>query len=218
MQETTRHLDAFAYLPPKGIFEYRRDRPIYDEQRHSAGLSLIIRGRVKLTTTMEGGAQTVIGIFRENEFFGAVSLLGGQFREQATALDDTAVMTWTREEVEAQIERHPRLGISLIQVFVARCQDFGGRIQSLALDKMAERLGLSLIRFAKSGTPEPEGWVRIPPLTHEVLSRYIGTSREIVTTQLGQYRRLGLVRYSRKAIHVYPEALAEHIRKADRND
>ena len=66
--------------------------------------------------------------------------------------------------------------------------------------------------IARSGTREADGAVRIPPLTHQVLSGYVGTSREVITAEMNQLRRQGFVRYSRKAIQVYPEALTEHLR------
>jgi len=45
------------------------------------------------------------------------------------------------------------------------------------------------------------------PITHELLSRYVATSRELVTQRMNEFRRLGYVRYSRKEIVLYPEAL-----------
>ncbi|PWT99683.1 MAG: hypothetical protein C5B51_26755, partial [Terriglobia bacterium] len=50
-----------------------------------------------------------------------------------------------------------------------------------------------------------------PPLTHQLLSEYVGTSREIVTFQMNYLRQKGLLRYSRKGIQVYVEALREYL-------
>ena len=63
-----------------------------------------------------------------------------------------------------------------------------------------------LIDFARSGTRQADGAVQIPPLTHETLSGYIGTSREIVTFHMNQLRRQGFLRYSRKGIQLFPDA------------
>jgi Mn-dependent DtxR family transcriptional regulator len=48
-------------------------------------------------------------------------------------------------------------------------------------------------------------------LTHQVISEYVGTSREIVTFQMNHLRQKGLLRYSRKGIQVYTDALREHL-------
>ena len=44
----------------------------------------------------------------------------------------------------------------------------------------------------------------MPPFTHELLSEDIGTSREMVTHYMNQFRKQG--QYSRKGIVLYPGA------------
>jgi CRP-like cAMP-binding protein len=51
------------------------------------------------------------------------------------------------------------------------------------------------------------------PLTHELLSQYIGTSREIVTLRMKQFRRRGYLQYSRKGIILYRDLLREWLRQ-----
>lgn len=54
--------------------------------------------------------------------------------------------------------------------------------------------------------------MHVPPLTHQLIAEYVGTSREIVTFQMNHLRQLGYIRYSRKGIEVYLQALKEHLR------
>jgi CRP/FNR family transcriptional regulator len=203
--------DALAYLPHKASVEYRRNQTIYDPQHPPAELYLIVSGRVKVVRTMEDGFRTVIGLFGPDEFFGQVALLGehSTHHEQATTMERTLITSWSVAEIEAQIERRPWLGVALIQNMAGCCLDLQDRIQTLALDKTPERVVWGLMRLAKSGRREADGAIRIPPLTHQVLSEYLGTSREIVTSQMNELRRQGFVRYSRKAIDLFSEALAE---------
>jgi CRP/FNR family transcriptional regulator, cyclic AMP receptor protein len=203
--------DALAYLPHKRVIEYRRNQIIYDEAHPSPGLSLVFAGRVKVTT-IEAGSEVVIALVGPDNFFGECGLLGAHAsdcRQQATALEQTALMSWTTAEIETEIERHPKLGMALIQVAVTRCMNLEERLQSLALDLTAARLAVGLLQLAKGGITESDGAIRIPSLTHQTLAGYIGTSREVVTAVLNQWRHRGLVRYSRKAIQVYPEALSK---------
>jgi CRP-like cAMP-binding protein len=51
--------------------------------------------------------------------------------------------------------------------------------------------------------------MRIPPFTHQLLSEYIGTSREIVTSALGSLRQGGYVRYTRRHIDIRYEAMQD---------
>jgi len=54
--------------------------------------------------------------------------------------------------------------------------------------------------------------VRIPPLSQQTISEYVGTSREIVTLHMNQLRQRGAMRYSRKGINIYPDALGRELR------
>jgi len=55
--------------------------------------------------------------------------------------------------------------------------------------------------------------MRMPPLTHDFLSQYVGTSREIITHYMNHFRRQGYLRYSRKGIIVYRDAFSEWLRQ-----
>ena len=73
---------------------------------------------------------------------------------------------------------------------------------------------LALLQLAADlGSPMSDGSFRIASLTHHTIAEFVGTSREIVTFQMNRLRRLGLVRYSRKHIDVYAEAMRDHLRK-----
>jgi len=205
--------DALMYLPRKGVTDYRKSQIIFDEHQPSRGLHLVVQGRVKVTIPLDDGAQTVVDIFTTDDFFGESSLLGSErYAERALALDNVTLMSWAAAEIEEQVERQPRLGVALLQMLVKRGLEYEERLQSFALDKTPERIVRALLRFAQRlGTRTEDGSLRIPPLTHQVISEYVGTSREIVTFQMNHLRQKGYLRYSRKGIQVYADALREHL-------
>jgi CRP/FNR family transcriptional regulator len=123
-------------------------------------------------------------------------------------------MDWTTAEIEDIITKRPRLAVALLQILVQRTVDFTHRIESFSVDNIARRLARSLIRFSERlGTVEGDGSVRITPFTHELLSQYVGTSREIVTHYMNQFRRQGYLKYSRKGIILYHEAFRDWLRQ-----
>jgi CRP/FNR family cyclic AMP-dependent transcriptional regulator len=156
----------------------------------------------------------VIDIYTVDEYFGETGLLGLSARGQsAIALENTTLMSWTTDDIEEQIERYPKLGMELVRLMVQRSRDFEERLQSFALEKTTARVARSLLRFAdRLGTPQPDGSLRIPPLTHQVLSEYVGTSREIVTFQMNALRQQGYLNYSRKGISIHRDALREYLK------
>jgi len=191
--------DALMYLPRKGVTSYRKGQIIFDENQPCDGLHLVVQGRVKVTMPLENGTQTMVDIFTTDDFFGESSLLGlSHACQRAMALDSVTLMSWPGREIEEQVERQPRLGIALMQMLVARTLDYEQRLVSFAV-----------------GSRTADGSVEIPPLTHQVISEYVGTSREIVTFQMNHFRQMGYLQYSRKGIRVQADALRQHL-TADR--
>jgi CRP/FNR family transcriptional regulator, cyclic AMP receptor protein len=210
----TRMEDALMYLPHKGVTEYSKNTVIFDDANPSQSLHLVVQGRVKFAAPLANGRQTIVDIFNTDDFFGERCLLRSEPQsEVATALDSVSLMSWDAAEIEDQVQRQPRLGLALMQILVKRTLDYEKRIQSFALDRTPERLICALLHFAdRMGAQTEDGLVRIPPLTHQLISEYVGTSREIVTFQLSHLRQNGFVRYSRQGIDVYVDALRNRLK------
>jgi CRP-like cAMP-binding protein len=207
--------DALTYLPRKPVQEYARGRVIYEAQQPPTDLYVVILGRVKISNVAEDGGQTIGRIVRAEGLFGESCLVGPLNRnESASALDNVTLMSWSRTEIEQQVEREPRLGIALSQYLVRECLELQDRIESMAVHKTPERVMLALLQLATDlGTPTPDGATRVASLTHHTIAEFVGTSREIVTFQMNRLRRLGLIRYSRKFIDVYAPAMRDSLKQ-----
>jgi CRP/FNR family cyclic AMP-dependent transcriptional regulator len=207
--------DPLAYLPRRRTTNFERGSLIYGGSREAAGLYLLMTGRVKISGTGDDGGETISRMVRPEGLFGESCLVGGTNRsETAIALDDVTLMSWSRAEIEQQIDRDPLLGVALCQAMVKECLDLQHRIESVATHKTPERVMLALLHLAGDlGTPMPDGATRIASLTHRTIAEFVGTSREIVTCQMNRLRRLGLCRYSRAFIDIYEPAMRETLQR-----
>jgi CRP/FNR family transcriptional regulator len=197
------------YLSSSSILEYRKGQVIYNRDQPSTNICLVIDGKVKVCRVADDGRPVIVDIYQHEDFFGESALLNAPTRdEQAVALENTKVMSWTMAEIEEIVMRRPRLGVALLQMLARRSIEFGYRIESFSVDSVARRLGRTLIRFSdRLGQNAGDGSVQMMPFTHELLSQYVGTSREIVTHFMNQFRRQGYLSYSRKGISIYRDAL-----------
>jgi len=197
------------YLSSSSILEYRKGQVIYNRDQPSTNICLVIDGKVKVCRVADDGRPVIVDIYQHEDFFGESALLNAPTRdEQAVALENTKVMSWTMAEIEEIVMRRPRLGVALLQMLARRSIEFGYRIESFSVDSVARRLGRTLIRFSdRLGENADDGSVQMMPFTHELLSQYVGTSREIVTHFMNQFRRQGYLSYSRKGISIYRDAL-----------
>jgi CRP/FNR family transcriptional regulator, cyclic AMP receptor protein len=206
--------DPLAYLPASRVVAYRKGQLIYGEDQPCAGIYLLIDGKVKVSRHI-GGHQVIVDIYQTDEFFGESALLNLEHHsDRATAVENVKLMTWSTSDIEDIVMKRPRLAVALLQIMTQRTIDFAHRIESFSADNIERRLARCLIRFSERfGTREPDGSLRMAPLTHEFLSQYIGTSREIITSYMNRFRREGFLRYSRKAISVYHDAFCNWLRQ-----
>lgn len=202
--------DPLAYLPCSPITEYRGGDIIYSQAQPATRIYLVVHGRVKVSRQSQD-SEVVVDVYQADEFFGEASLAGSGKREEiAVALEGTRVMSWSAKEIEETAASRPRLAIALFQLMVRRSVDFGARIESFSAESISRRLMRALTLFAQRfGHEQEDGTIRMTAFTHELLSQYVGTTREIVTHHMSQFRRDGYVEYSRTGISLNPRALAD---------
>ncbi len=201
--------DAVAQLPKSNIVEFRKGQIIYSGGQPSSRIYFVVQGEVAVSRLATEGSPVVVGIYKAHDLFGESVLVNYTSKfEQAVALEDARLMSWTAAEVADTIVKQPHLGMALVQNLVERESELRWRIESFAIDRILQRVARALIRLSERlGTPQEDGWVRMIPLTHKLISQYIGSTREIVTHHMTEFRRMGYVNYSRNAILVNRRAL-----------
>ena len=205
--------DVLEYLPVSATVTYRTGQRIYGPNDLSKRIYLVLAGTVGISQIAADGREVLLEIVRAEELFGESAFVDA-FRcsEQATAIENCSLMAWAISDMEDLVTRRPRLAVALLQIIAQRNAEFFRRIESLSIDCAERRVALSLIRFSERlGTLEPDGSMRMMPLTHRLLSLYVGTSREVVTKCMNRLRKQGYVAYSRRGIYLYCDALMESI-------
>ena len=197
--------DPLEYLPCSSIIAYKKGQLIYQQNEPNTSLYLIVEGKVKVSFIADNGGQGILDIYQQDEFFGESAFLNlTRQGEQATAMESTLLMTWSIAVIEDVIMRRPRLAVSLMQLMAQRSIYLAQRIESFSRDTIGRRLGRALIRFSERfGTKADDGSICMPPFTHEVLSQYVGTTRETLSHSMIQFRLKGFIKYSRREIILY---------------
>jgi CRP/FNR family cyclic AMP-dependent transcriptional regulator len=205
--------DVLAHLPISAVTEYLKGQVIYDQDRPSKGIYLVMSGNVEISQITDKGRKLLMEIVRPDELFGESAFLAVPSRsENATAFEKTSLMTWPISDVEDLVMKRPRLAVALMQILAQRNVEFTRRIESYSTENIDQRLARTLIRFCERlGTIQADGTLRMMPVTHELLSRYVGTSREIVTHHMNRFRKQGYVSYSRRGLVLYRDAMKASI-------
>lgn len=201
--------DVLSHLTIGAGADYAKGEIVYGPSHPSDKIYLVVSGKIGISQIGEDGNETLLDVVRPDELFGEAAFLGFPCRtDQAKALEKTRLMSWAVSEMETLVMKRPRLAVGLLQVMAQRSADFARRIESFSLDNIEQRLARSLIRFSERlGSPQEDGTVQLMPFTHEMLSRHVGTSREIITQYMTRFRRQGHLSYSRQGIVLYGDSL-----------
>jgi CRP/FNR family cyclic AMP-dependent transcriptional regulator len=192
-------VELLELLPRRSAQEFARGSVVYSPHQNCDNLYLVMAGRVKVAS-VPGQGGTVCRLVFKGGLFGEPALVRPSDRsDTAVTLDPASLMSWTSDEIQQKVDLNPRLGVILCQYMARQCLELADRMQSLALYNTPERVILTLADLAhRTGVALPDGATRIEMLTHQILSEYVGTSREVVTFHLNRLRSLGLIRYSRR--------------------
>lgn len=207
--------DPLAHLPKANVMEYRKGQTIFSSTQPSERVYLVTEGKVMVSRMINDDKQVVMDICQPPEIFGENILVNCSSQyEQAVALENTKLMSWTAADIIDSVTRQTRLGMALLQALAQRESELTWRMQSLAIDTIHLRVARSLIRLAgRLGTVREDGAMQLPPLTHKVISQFVGSTREIVTHHMTEFRKLGYLNYSRTGIVIYKDALMEWVQR-----
>jgi len=193
--------DALAQLSASTVVLHGNGHVIYEPRDPATSLFFVLDGRIKISRAVGANTQIIINIVGPGDCFGQSALLGGCRSERATVMQHARVLVCPASALEDLVVMNPQFSLALLQKLIRQSREFTDRIESLGADKISKRLARVLLQYGERfGTRTEDGSVELPPLTHELLSDYIGTSRELVTHFMNRFRREGLIRYSRREI------------------
>lgn len=197
-----RRLDPLEFLPCSTVIEYNKREVIYGYDEPCDSIYVVLTGLVRVTAIANHGNQFLMDLYGKDELFGDLGLMHNSAHlQRAVAFPKVTLMRWRTDVIQEIIQNRPKLAIALLQTCGQRAMAMTVRLQHLCFEPIINRLAIALLHFSeRTGVPLPDGNIQMEPLTHEILSQSVGTSREVVTCHMLQLRRLGLIQYSRKMI------------------
>ena len=210
--------DPLALLPQTQVREYKKGQVIYGPHDHNRNLYRIIMGRVKLSRVSEDGTEVILDFYDRDDFLGETGCLGSNPpMEQATALANASLMSWTSVELKQGVARAPGLGAALLRVLAQKLANANERIESFSRDLLNRRLVKALMDLGvRLGQPSDGQMLHLARITHAQIARYVGTSRELVTQSMNQLRRDQVLQYSRRGIDLDVAALKGYLANSTR--
>ena len=154
------HLDTILNLAtprcvPRGATLFKQgDKPCW--------LTLITAGRLKIGLVAPDGRTLAVGFLGPGEIAGCAAVFQRvPYPATAKAVEDSAVLTWTMSEIEALVERYPKMAANAVRVVGARADAMLRRLQQLSTENVEQRIARALLRLASEAGRLVKGGVQV---------------------------------------------------------
>jgi CRP-like cAMP-binding protein len=191
-----------AELAPLARLVRRRHYPrgaVVFTQGDLGNVAFIVRsGLVEIVVESADGRDLVLYEVRPGDYFGEMALLEGQPRSaSAVCREASEVLAITRDDLLAELQRHPTMMLRMLQAMSRRLRLTDRRLQGMAFHDAAIRLAEAVWEASHT-----EGAGRVARIRQDALAARVGVSRQTVNRVLGEWRRHGLVTLARGEIRL----------------
>jgi CRP/FNR family transcriptional regulator, cyclic AMP receptor protein len=174
---------------------YKDGDTIFHRNDPGIALYVICDGKVKIHNETPDGADCIIAILNEGEFFGELAVIDGEERSaDATTLEPTELLMLTKDDLHDIIHRYPRISVHLLETLAGRLRRTTEAYLAYSALDVNGRLAMQLLRLSEQHGVVTSSGVRIDlRLTQTDLGALVGASRESVNKVMGFFRRQGYV-------------------------
>lgn len=156
-------------------------------------LMVVHTGKVKISRTSLTGQEQVIRILGPGDFIGESAFLTGvRPGHSAEALVDTQLCVFRHADLSRLVEKHPNIGLRMLQGVSKRLDDTEARLASVISGNVSSRLADYLLSLpAKQG---PRGTVEVSlPLAKKDIASLMSTTPESLSRQLRKLTDSGVI-------------------------
>lgn len=175
--------------------QYRSGDLIYCTGDTAHALYVLESGWVKLVRLAAEGREIAVALVAPGEPFGLEPIVGAPTRTlSAEALAPCVVRRVEPAEFDEWQRQRPGALRKLVRILWQRLVAVESQLQVTTTQRVTQRLaGLFVYLAARCGEPAPSGVRLGVRLTHATLASFVGSTRETVTTALGQLADEGLI-------------------------
>lgn len=188
------------------ILKLPRGQILFRPEQECSGFVMVRSGTIKVTLTAENGREIVLYRVRPGEIclqtFGCL-VQGNRYSAEGVAETDLEIEIIPAQEFQGRVANDRAFREELFAAVAARFVDLERLVEDVALSSIAERLARALLRLADAGDEVAA--------THDALATEIGSARAVVSRQIADFQRRGLIAASRGCIRLVERAQLEEL-------
>ena len=174
---------------------YEKGMRLFIEGQPSAGIFILCRGRVKLTTHSRNGRALILRIANPGNVLGLTAALSESVHEATAEVIEQCQANFVRKaDFNRFLHDHADAGMNAIRHLCLEYRAAYSKIRSLALSScVADKLAWLLLDWSKNGVSNNGSVHLTNSFSHEAIAEMIGTTRETVTRLLKNFRERDLI-------------------------
>ncbi len=182
------------------ILHFKKGDLIFSPDKPSNYLLFLLSGQVRVQQVNENGREIVL--FRAVAGQSCVMTTAGLLSDQDSAADgiaesDVEAAAVPRGSFDRLMAESPEFRNFVLAAYNKRIRDLFAVVDEVAFGRIDIRLASRLLRLAGEG--------RQVSATHQDLANELGTAREVISRQLNEFQRRGLISQSRGKIDIVDE-------------
>lgn len=170
---------------------------LFRPEQECSGFVIVHSGTIKVSLTSENGREIVLYRVRPGEIclqtFGCL-VQGTSYSAEGVAETDLQIEVIPAAQFQDRVASDAAFRAQLFSAVAARFADLERLVEDVALSSVAERLARALLRLADEQD--------MVAATHEALATEIGSARAVVSRQLGDFQRAGVIEVARGHIQL----------------
>ena len=172
---------------------FKKGAIIFNDGDKGEALYILLEGRVRAYGSAISGKEITYGYVGAGEYFGELTLDGGNRSANVEALEPCRCAVVTNAQLEAFMQQHPRFGTEMLFTVIQRARQSTDNARSIALMDVYSRLKSAIEKI----TPDINSGIHI---THSELAADVGASREMVSKLLKDLEVGGYVKMQNRQL------------------
>ncbi len=192
--------DTEAFLTTMGagrtISTYRAKSYIFLQGTECDAVFYIQKGNIELSVVSQQGKERVVGMLGAGSFLGEGCLAGHpRYLASARASTEATVARVETAILREAMKDHPELSERFMAFLLLRNSQVEADLVDQLFNSSEKRLARLLVMLAQVGQ-EAELRTVATPISQEVMSARVGTTRSRINYFMNKFRNLGLIEYN----------------------
>jgi len=170
---------------------FKKNQIVHYEGDRAIGVYLIISGKIKTVKMDDDGRELMTGMYQDEDFFGVNSILSDDaYTDTATALEDSQLCFFPKEQLEEMLRRYPDVAVKFIKLLSNEVRAKDKHLLHLAYQSVRKRIAEAILRLFHHDPSETES----VSVSRDDLAAMSGTASETVSRTLTEFKNEGLIK------------------------